>query len=290
MTFHGEEGYINLLRKILEEGVERDDRTGVGTLSLFGEQLRFNLDGQFPLLTTKKVFTKAIIHELLFFIKGSTDSKILEKENVNIWKWNTTREFLDDRNLTDYEEGDLGPMYGFNWRHFNAEYEGCDKDYTGAGLDQLQNVINEIKNNPDSRRLLITTFNPSVIEKSCLMPCHGISVQFYVNDGYLSCMMNQRSCDTMLGLPFNITSYAMLTYMIAYICDLKPKELIISTGDTHIYTNHMNQVKEQITRKPFIFPQLKIKRNILNIDDFKYEDFEIIEYKCHPGIKTQMAV
>ena len=290
MTFHGEEGYINLLRKILEEGVERDDRTGVGTLSLFGEQLRFNLDGQFPLLTTKKVFTKAIIHELLFFIKGSTDSKILEKENVNIWKWNTTREFLDDRNLTDYEEGDLGPMYGFNWRHFNAEYEGCDKDYTGAGLDQLQNVINEIKNNPDSRRLLITTFNPSVIEKSCLMPCHGISVQFYVNDGYLSCMMNQRSCDTMLGLPFNITSYAMLTYMIAYICDLKPKELIISTGDTHIYTNHMNQVKEQITRKPFIFPQLKIKRNILNIDDFKYEDFEIIEYKCHPGIKTPMAV
>jgi len=290
MTFHGEEGYINLLRKILEEGVERDDRTGVGTLSLFGEQLRFNLDGQFPLLTTKKVFTKAIIHELLFFIKGSTDSKILEKENVNIWKWNTTREFLDDRNLTDYEEGDLGPMYGFNWRHFNAEYEGCDKDYTGAGLDQLQNVINEIKNNPDSRRLLITTFNPSVIEKSCLMPCHGISVQFYVNDGYLSCMMNQRSCDTMLGLPFNITSYAMLTYMIAYICDLKPKELIISTGDTHIYTNHMNQVKEQITRKPFIFPQLKIKRNILNIEDFKYEDFEIIEYKCHPGIKTPMAV
>ena len=153
MTFQDEDGYMNLLRKLLEEGVSRNDRTGVGTLSLFGEQLKFNLDGQFPLLTTKKVFIKAIIHELLFFIKGNTDSKILEKENVNIWKWNTTREFLDNRNLNQYEVGDLGPMYGFNWRHFNAEYAGCNEDYSGQGIDQLQNVINEIKNNPYSRRL-----------------------------------------------------------------------------------------------------------------------------------------
>ena len=217
MTFQDEEGYLNLLRKLLEEGVSRTDRTGVGTLSLFGEQLKFNLEGQFPLLTTKKVFTKAIIHELLFFIRGDTDSKILEKENVNIWKWNTSREFLDNRNLHEYEIGDLGPMYGFNWRHFNAEYKGCSVDYCGKGLDQLQNIISEIKQNPDSRRLLMTTFNPSVLDKSCLMPCHGISVQFYVNDGYLSCMMNQRSSDTACGLPYNITSYSLLTYMIAHI-------------------------------------------------------------------------
>ena len=290
MTFQNEEGYLNLLRKLLEEGITREDRTGVGTLSLFGEQLKFNLDGQFPLLTTKKVFTKAIIHELLFFIRGDTDSKILEKEKVNIWKWNTTRDFLDKRNLTDYEEGDLGPMYGFNWRHFNAEYSGCDKDYTGEGLDQLQNLITEIKENHNSRRLLMTTFNPSVLDKSCLMPCHGISVQFYVNDGYLSCLMNQRSVDTACGLPYNITSYSLLTYMIAHLCNLKPKELIISGGDVHLYKTHIENARIQVDRVPMDFPTLKINREIKDIDDFKYEDFTIVNYEHHPTLKYEMAV
>jgi len=290
MTFQNEEGYLNLLRKLLEEGIPKDDRTGVGTLSLFGEQLKFNLDNQFPLLTTKKVFTKAIIHELLFFIRGQTDSKILEKENVNIWKWNTTREFLDNRDLNEYEVGDLGPMYGFNWRHFNAEYVGCNEDYKGKGLDQLQNLINEIKQNPNSRRLLMTTFNPSVLEKSCLMPCHGISVQFYVNDGYLSCMMNQRSVDYCCGLPYNITSYSLLTYMIAHICDLKPKELIISGGDIHVYKSHIENAKIQVNRVPINFPKLDIKRKINNIDDFDYDDFKIIDYNHHSTLKYEMAV
>ena len=290
MTFHDEEGYLNLLRKLLEEGISKDDRTGVGTLSLFGEQLKFNLDKQFPLLTTKKVFTKAIIHELLFFIRGQTDSKILEKENVNIWKWNTTRKFLDNRGLTEYEVGDLGPMYGFNWRHFNAEYVGCNGNYEGKGLDQLQNLINEIKQNPNSRRLLMTTFNPSVLEKSCLMPCHGISVQFYVNDGYLSCMMNQRSVDYCCGLPYNITSYSLLTYMIAHICDLKPKELIISGGDIHVYKTHIENARIQIDRVPLNFPKLQIKKNRCNIDDFDYDDFEIIDYNHHSSLKYEMAV
>jgi len=290
MTFQNEEGYLNLLRKLLEEGIPRKDRTGVGTLSLFGEQLKFNLDGQFPLLTTKKVFTKAIIHELLFFIRGQTDSKILEKENVNIWKWNTTREFLDNRSLNEYEVGDLGPMYGFNWRHFNAEYNGCDEDYKGKGLDQLQNVINEIKQNPNSRRLLMTTFNPSVLDQSCLMPCHGISVQFYVNDGYLSCMMNQRSVDYCCGLPYNITSYSLLTYMIAHICDLKPKELIISGGDIHVYKTHIENARIQVDRVPMNFPKLEIKNKISNIDDFDYYDFKILDYNYHSSIKYQMAV
>ena len=290
MTFHDEEGYLNLLRKLLEEGAPRKDRTGVGTLSLFGEQLKFNLENQFPLLTTKKIFTKAIIQEILFFIRGQTDSKILEKENVNIWKLNTTREFLDNRNLHEYEVGDLGPMYGFNWRHFNAEYKGCNKDYKGQGLDQLQNIIDEIKQNPNSRRLLMTTFNPSVLEKSCLMPCHGISVQFYVNDGYLSCMMNQRSVDYCCGLPYNITSYSLLTYMIAHICNLKPKELIISGGDVHLYKTHIENARIQVERIPMSFPKLEIKKKINNIDDFNYDDFKIIDYNHHTSLKYEMAV
>ena len=288
--FSNEEGYLNLLRKLLAEGSEREDRTGVGTLSLFGEQLKFNLENEFPLLTTKKVFTKAIIHELLFFIRGDTDSKILEKENVNIWKWNTTREFLDNRNLQHYEVGDMGPMYGFNWRHFNAEYKGCNHDHSNQGLDQLQNLISEIKSNPNSRRLLMTTFNPSVLKDSCLMPCHGISVQFYVDNGYLSCMMNQRSVDYCCGLPYNITSYALLTYMIAHICNLKPRELTISGGDIHVYKTHIDNAKIQMERQPKSFPKLSIKRHITDIDDFKFEDFEILNYEHHSPLKYEMAV
>jgi thymidylate synthase len=285
-----EEGYVNLLRKILEEGSEKEDRTGVGTLSLFGAQLRFNLEDQFPLLTTKKMFTKGIIHELLWFIRGSTDSKILEQEKVNIWKANTTREFLDKRGLADYEVGDLGPMYGFQWRHFNASYKGCDKNYSGQGVDQLTRVVNEIKSNPDSRRLLMTTFNPESLDQSCLMPCHGIAVQFYVNKGELSCHMYQRSVDYCCGLPYNITSYSLLTYMIAQVTGLKPKELIISMGDTHIYKSHIENARIQADRIPMQFPTLTLNSTKKGIEDFEFTDFEIKDYDCHPALKYEMAV
>lgn len=285
-----EEGYISLLRKLLEEGSVKNDRTGVGTLSIFGAQLRFDLEDQIPILTTKKVFTKGIIHELLWFIQGSTDSKLLEDQKVNIWKANTTRHFLDNRCLTNYREGDLGPMYGFQWRHFNAEYKGCDHDYTGEGTDQLKNIIEEIKSNPDSRRLLMTTFNPEALDQSCLMPCHGIAVQFYVNNGYLSCHMYQRSVDYCCGLPYNITSYSILTYMIAHVTNLKPKELIISMGDTHIYKNHIENARIQVDRIPHTFPSLKLKQQRKSIDEFQFDDFEIINYTHHSPLKYEMAV
>jgi thymidylate synthase len=285
-----EEGYINLLRKILEEGNEKSDRTGVGTLSLFGAQLRFNLENQFPLLTTKKMYTKGIIHELLWFLRGCTDSKLLEKEKVNIWKANTTREFLDNRGLTDYEVGDLGPMYGFQWRHFNAEYRGCSEDYSNQGVDQLTRIVNEIKSTPDSRRLLMTTFNPESLDRSCLMPCHGIAIQFYVNKGELSCHMYQRSVDYCCGLPYNIASYSLLTYMIAQVTGLKPKELIISMGDTHIYKSHIENARIQADRIPLQFPTLTLNPAKQGIEDFECSDFEIREYECHSALKYEMAV
>ena len=284
-----EQGYLNLLQKILDDGVSKDDRTGIGTYSLFGEQLKFNLDGQFPLLTTKRVYWKGVAKELLWFIKGSTNSNELEDEGVRIWSGNTTREFLDNRGLSNYDIGDIGPMYGFQWRHFNAEYNGCKNNYTGKGIDQLNNIIQEIKENPNSRRLLMTAFNPSAVDESVLMPCH-VLVQFNVTNGFLNCHMTQRSMDTFLGESFNIASYALLTYMIAHVTDLKPGTLIISGGDVHIYKNHIEQVKEQLSRKPYNFPTLVFNRKVDSIDDFKFEDFEICDYKFHPTIKAPMAI
>ena len=286
-----ENGYLNLLQTILKKGVKKQDRTGIGTLSVFGEQLKFSLENDtLPIITTKKVFTKAIIYELLWFISGKTDSKILEENNVNIWKLNSSRDFLSKRGLEHYNEGDIGPMYGYQLRHFNAKYIDCNSNYKCKGIDQLKNIIHEIKNNPDSRRHIMTTFNPSAVNESVLYPCHGISIQFYVNDNELSCMMTQRSSDTFLGLCFNITSYSLLTHMIAKICNLKAKALIINLGDTHIYLNHIEQVKEQLSRKPLPFPKLEIERNIIDIDDFNFSDFNIIGYKYHPAIKAPMAV
>ena len=286
-----ENGYLNLLQTILKKGVKKQDRTGIGTLSVFGEQLKFSLENDtLPIITTKKVFTKAIIYELLWFISGKTDSKILEENNVNIWKLNSSRDFLSKRGLEHYNEGDIGPMYGYQLRHFNAKYIDCNSNYKCKGIDQLKNIIHEIKNNPDSRRHIMTTFNPSTVNESVLYPCHGISIQFYVNDNELSCMMTQRSSDTFLGLCFNITSYSLLTHMIAKICNLKAKALIINLGDTHIYLNHIEQVKEQLSRKPLPFPKLEIERNIIDIDDFNFSDFNIIGYKYHPAIKAPMAV
>lgn len=295
---HDEYKYLYLLHEIIKNGESRPDRTGIGTKSIFGKQLHFDISNQIPIITTKFVPWKLVVKELLWFLKGQTNSKILESQGVFIWKGNSSREFLNNRNLTEYEEGDIGPMYGFNWRHFNAEYKGCHYNYEGKGYDQLHNVIENIKIDPYSRRHMITTFNPCVLEQSALAPCHGIVTQFYVSNDennepkYLSCHMYQRSSDTALGLVINITSYSILTHIICKLCDLKPKELIISTGDTHIYSNHIEKVKEQLQRNPFPFPKLHINNDIINkkIEDIVLDDFQLIGYLHHPGIQLPMAV
>lgn len=284
-----EQGYLDVLRKVMEQGNDKEDRTNTGTRSIFGEQMRFSLKNQFPLLTTKRTYWKGIAKELLWFIKGSTDANELKEDNIHIWDGNSSREFLDSVGLTENEEGDLGPVYGFNWRHWNAEYNTCKTDYTNEGIDQLKDVIEQIKTRPDSRRILMTSWNPSTLKQVALPACHTFC-QFYVNGKDLSCHMYQRSVDMFLGSPFNIASYSLLTYMIAHVCELEPKELIISTGDTHIYNNHVDQVNEQLERKPKKLPRLKIKRRVNDIDDFTYDDFEIEGYECYPTIKAKMAV
>ncbi|CRL04633.1 CLUMA_CG017702, isoform A [Clunio marinus] len=286
---HDEEQYLNLIRKIIKKGVTRDDRTGVGTKSIFGTQMRFNLRDQFPLLTTKRVFWRAVAEELLWFIQGSTDAKLLQEKNIRIWDGNSTREFLDASGFPHRQVGDLGPVYGFQWRHFGAEYGTCNDDYTGKGIDQLKEVIERIKRNPTDRRIIMTAWNPIQIPDMALPPCHCL-VQFYVADGELSCQLYQRSADMGLGVPFNIASYALLTYMIAHVTNLKIGDFIHTLGDAHVYLNHIEPLKAQIERVPRPFPQLKIKRQVENIDDFKFEDFEIIGYDPYPTIKMEMAV
>lgn len=294
-----EEGYLDLLRRILDHGEIRKDRTGTGTKSLFGEQfnLVFDLtDNKLPIITTKKVEYEKIIKELLFFISGKTDTKILENQNVYIWKGNTSKQELDKLGL-NYEVGDAGPIYGFQWRHWNAEYKGCHEDYTGQGIDQLQNLINLIKNKPESRRLLLSAWNVSQIDEMCLPPCH-VSSQFYISfdsDGspkYLDCMLFQRSADCFLGLPFNITSYCLLTYMIAHITGLKPRKFTHCIGDAHIYLNHIEQCELQLKNKPNPFPLLSFKnsQDLKNIDDFKLEHFIIENYICGQKIEGKMSV
>lgn len=287
---HNEYLYLNHINNIVLNGKTRKDRTGTGTKSIFGGQLRFDISNNLPLITTKFVGIKSIIKELLFFINGKTDTKLLEKEGVNIWKGNTSREFLDSRGL-NYQEGDMGPMYGYKIRHWNAEYKGCDKNYTGKGYDQLVNLIQSIKKDPYSRRHLLTTYNPETVESSVLCECHGIVIQFYVDNSTLSCHMYQRSVDTFLGFPYNITSYSILTYIIAKLCNLIPKDLIISTGDNHIYINHIEQVQLQLTRNPLPFPKLEVHINPdTKLEDIKLEDFNVIGYLYHPSIKAEMAV
>lgn len=280
--------YLDLLSKILKNGIDKSDRTGVGTKSIFGVQMRFDISKEFPLLTTKKVPFKTIIKELLWFISGSTNSKLLENQGVNIWKGNTSREFLDNLGLLHLPEGDIGPMYGFQWRHWGAHYYHCNAKYEGIGIDQLANVIKEIKTNPNSRRLIVTALNPSFYQDSVLLPCHTL-FQFYVNDGYLSCHLYQRSGDMFLGVPFNIASYSALTYAIAKITGLKPGTFIHSIGDAHIYNNHIPQVKEQLSREPKKMPSLHIKSRF-SIDDFDINDFELSDYDSHPYIKGVMAI
>lgn len=286
---HDEMQYLNLIQTIIDKGSKKEDRTGTGTISQFGAQMRFSLRDQFPLLTTKRVFWRGVAEELLWFVAGSTDGKLLSDKKVHIWDANGSREFLDKRGLTHRAEGDLGPVYGFQWRHFGAKYVDKDTDYTGQGVDQLAEVIHKIKTNPTDRRIIMSAWNPADLEDMALPPCHCL-VQFYVANGELSCQLYQRSADMGLGVPFNIASYALLTYMIAHVTDLIPGDFIHTLGDAHVYNNHVIPLREQLAREPRPFPKLNFKRKVENIDDFKMEDFEIVGYKPHPKISMEMSV
>ncbi|KAH8273789.1 hypothetical protein KR044_000663 [Drosophila immigrans] len=288
---HDEEQYLDLVRRIIATGEQRIDRTKVGTLSIFGTQMRFDLRDSFPLLTTKRVFFRGIALELLWFVAGKTDAKLLQEQKVHIWDGNSTREFLDKLGHTERAVGDLGPVYGFQWRHFGAEYRTCNDDYTGQGIDQLQQVIYTIRNNPSDRRIIMSSWNPVDIPKMALPPCHCL-VQFYVSQsrGELSCHLYQRSADMGLGVPFNIASYALLTYMIAHVTGLKLGDFVHTMGDSHVYLNHVEPLQQQLEREPRPFPKLNIKRKVTNIEDFRYEDFEIVGYSPHDKIQMEMAV
>eukprot|EP00201_Polytomella_parva_P011595 CAMPEP_0175073910 /NCGR_PEP_ID=MMETSP0052_2-20121109/20897_1 /TAXON_ID=51329 ORGANISM="Polytomella parva, Strain SAG 63-3" /NCGR_SAMPLE_ID=MMETSP0052_2 /ASSEMBLY_ACC=CAM_ASM_000194 /LENGTH=550 /DNA_ID=CAMNT_0016341917 /DNA_START=146 /DNA_END=1798 /DNA_ORIENTATION=- len=289
-TRHEEYQYLDLVREVIDSGVARGDRTGTGTLSVFGRTMTFNLrHGTFPLLTTKRVFWRGVAEELLWFISGKTDANLLKRKNVTIWDGNGSREYLDSIGLTHREEGDLGPVYGFQWRHFGAEYGTMHDDYTDKGIDQLKDVINRIKANPNDRRLIMTAWNPAALKDMALPPCHMIC-QFYVANGEVSCMMNQRSCDLGLGVPFNIASYALLTRLISQVCGLMPGDFIHVLGDAHVYSNHIEPLKQQLKNEPRHFPTLKINANKTVIDDFLFEDFQLEGYNPHPSIKMDMAV
>lgn len=261
--------YLDLLQEIMDKGAIKHDRTGVGTKSIFGHQMRFNLAEGFPLLTTKKVHLKSIIYELLWFIAGDTNVKYLQDHGVTIWdEWAGP-------------DGELGPVYGHQWRSWNSA--------SGKAVDQLSQVIETIKKNPDSRRMLVTAWNPSEVDQMALPPCHCL-FQFYVADGKLSCQLYQRSADTFLGVPFNIASYALLTMMIAQVCGLQPGDFVHTTGDTHLYLNHMDQVREQLSRTPRALPRMQLNTDVKSIFDFRYEDFTLEGYDPWPAIKAPVAV
>ncbi|KIW19697.1 thymidylate synthase [Exophiala spinifera] len=339
---HEEHQYLNLIRDILSRGEHRPDRTGTGTLSLFAPpQLRFSLsrlsssssddDGGddrastyipvLPLLTTKRVFLRAVTTELLWFISGCTSSQPLSSAGIHIWDGNGSREFLDNLGFTDREEGDLGPVYGFQWRHFGAPYSDCHADYAGKGVDQIAEIVRKLKTNPYDRRIILSAWNVADLKLMALPPCHMFA-QFYVSypdaprgeqalsqesttsatpsstaklkaKGHLSCVLYQRSCDMGLGVPFNIASYALLTHMLAYACDLVPGELIHTMGDAHVYLDHIDALKEQLQREPREFPTLNIKRDDKGsgqMDGWRLEDLEVVGYKPHGGIKMKMSV
>lgn len=260
--------YLDLCRHILDHGVETRDRTGVGTLSIFGYQMRFDLAEGFPLLTTKKMFVKGIIHELLWFIRGDTNIKYLNEHGVHIWD-----AWAD-------EHGDLGPIYGKQWRRWEA---------ADGPIDQLRNVVEEIRRDPHSRRLIVTAWNPAEVRKMALPPCHTL-FQFYVRNGKLSCQLYQRSGDVFLGVPFNIASYALLTMMVAQVTGHEPGEFIHTLGDAHIYLNHVEQVKLQLTREPRPLPRMRLNPDVRDLFDFRYEDFELVGYDPHPPIRGEVAV
>ncbi|KAI4298317.1 hypothetical protein L6164_031891 [Bauhinia variegata] len=280
---------LNENTDLIFDGTSKDDRTGTGTLSKFGCQMRFNLRKSFPLLTTKKVFWRGVVEELLWFISGSTNAKALQEKGIHIWDGNASREYLDSIGLTDREEGDLGPVYGFQWRHFGARYIDTHADYSGQGYDQLLDVINKIKNNPDDRRIIISAWNPADLRLMALPPCHMFA-QFYVANEELSCQMYQRSADMGLGVPFNIASYALLTCMIAHVCGLIPGDFIHVIGDAHVYRTHVRPLQEQLDNLPRPFPTLKINPKKKDIDSFVAADFKLIGYDPYQKIEMKMAV
>jgi thymidylate synthase len=261
--------YLDLLQRIVNEGTRKEDRTGTGTLSVFGHQMRFNLEEGFPLLTTKKLHLKSIIHELLWFLKGDTNVKYLQENGVRIWN-----EWAD-------ENGELGPVYGHQWRSW--------PNYNGGHIDQIQDIVNALKNNPDSRRMIVSAWNVAEVDQMALPPCHCL-FQFYVANGKLSLQLYQRSADTFLGVPFNIASYALLTMMMAQVSGLKPGDFIHTTGDTHLYLNHLEQAKEQLKRTPRTLPRMVINPNVTSIFDFKYDDFTLEGYDPLPHIKAEVSV
>jgi thymidylate synthase len=263
------EQYHKLLKHILDNGNKKEDRTGVGTISVFGYQMRFDLSEGFPLVTTKKLHLKSIIYELLWFLNGDTNIKYLKDHGVSIWD-----EWAD-------ANGDLGPVYGYQWRSWPGR--------NGEKIDQITKLIDQLKKKPDSRRHIVTAWNPADVDQMALPPCHAM-FQFYVADGKLSCQLYQRSCDTFLGLPFNIASYALLVHMIAQQCDLEPGDFVWTGGDVHIYNNHLEQVSLQLTREPYALPKLNIRRKPSSIFDYQFEDFEILNYQSHPSIKAPIAV
>ena len=279
--------YLNLLKKVLDEGLEIQSRNSK-VLSIFGEKMVFDLCESFPLLTTKRVGYKTVLRELLWFINGSTSNKLLNDKNVHIWDGNSSREFLDSRNL-DYEEGDLGPVYGFQWRHFGADYENFNSDYTNKGIDQLKYVIEQIKNDPNSRRIIMSAWNPVDLDKMALPPCH-VMCQFNVDtiNNRLDCQLYQRSGDMFLGVPFNIASYAFLTCIIAKITGYKPGKLIHILGDTHIYESHIEAVHTQIKRIPYKFPTLTISEELNDIDNINEDYFKLENYNFHDKISAPM--
>ncbi|MFI9653510.1 thymidylate synthase [Guyparkeria sp. GHLCS8-2] len=261
--------YLDLMQRVLDHGVDRDDRTGTGTRSVFGHQMRFDLSEGFPALTTKKLHLRSIIHELLWFISGDTNVRYLQDNGVRIWN-----EWAD-------ENGDLGPVYGAQWRSWPTR--------DGGTIDQLGQVIEQIKTNPDSRRLIVTAWNPADVPEMALPPCH-LLFQFYVANGKLSCQLYQRSADIFLGVPFNISSYALLTMMIAQVCNLEPGEFVHTLGDAHLYHNHLEQAREQLGREPRRLPTIRINPERRTIDDFVFDDFELTDYDPHPHIKAKVAV
>ena len=261
--------YLHLMQHILSHGTDKSDRTGTGTRSIFGHQMRFDLAQGFPLLTTKKLHLRSIIHELLWFLKGDTNIRYLKENNVSIWD-----EWAD-------ENGDLGPVYGYQWRSWPAP--------DGRHIDQIANVVEQIKRNPDSRRLIVSAWNPALVDEMALPPCHTM-FQFYVAEGRLSCQLYQRSADVFLGVPFNIASYALLTMMMAQVCDLAPGEFIHTFGDAHLYSNHVEQARLQLTREPRALPQMQLNHEVRNLFDFRFEDFELQNYDPHPHIKAPVAV
>ncbi len=261
--------YLDLLQRILDEGTPKGDRTGTGTLSVFGHQMRFDLAQGFPVLTTKKLHLRSIIHELLWFLSGDTNIRYLKENGVSIWD-----EWAD-------ENGDLGPVYGYQWR----SWPGPD----GQSVDQISKLIEQIRRNPDSRRLMVVAYNPAYVDQMALPPCHSL-FQFYVANGRLSCQLYQRSADTFLGVPFNIASYALLTHMVAQQCDLDVGDFIWTGGDTHLYSNHLEQARLQLTRQPLPLPRLHIKRRPVDILSYMFDDFELVGYESHPHIKAPVAI